>query len=82
LQSNCARHKTGKFLFVSFGLVSGHDFTGSQKARALYQGTTLVGPYEIEELMGFSPCHGASCKKCSSRESFEQRTDVLRNDEN
>ena len=31
---------------------------------------------------GFSPCYGASCKRCLCRESSEQRTGVLRHDEN
>jgi REP element-mobilizing transposase RayT len=47
----------------------------------LYQGTTLVGPLKTEE-SGFSPCYGASCTKCSSRESYEQRTGVLRHNQN
>ena len=39
------------------------------RSGALYQGTTLVGTYELKE-MGFSPCYGASRKNACEENSF------------
>jgi hypothetical protein len=41
--------------FNRIGFVSGHGSKGCRKTHVLYQGTTLVGPLEIENMSGFSP---------------------------
>jgi len=33
----------------------------------------LVGPHRVKRELGFSPCYGASCPKCSSKESSEPK---------
>jgi hypothetical protein len=38
----------------AFAVMTG--FTGSGNTPVSYQGTTLVGPFALQKMMGFSPC--------------------------